>query len=128
MDEKKHSGGGLSSGFLLGVVVGVIITLVLTTKRGKRILKLITEEGIHKLSDFEGVFDDMIEEYEHTPAEPTQKPVELLEHVEEDDEEMEEEEEVPAVHPIQKAKAKKSESKVSMSKRFFKGIHRRSVN
>jgi hypothetical protein len=119
MEKKEHHGGGLSSGFLLGVVVGVIITLLLTTKRGKRILKLITEEGMSKLSNWEDMFSDMVEEYETKPQEPKQKPVAFLEEGEEESEEA-------PIATVKPRKEKHEEEK--SSKRFFKGIHRRSVN
>lgn len=123
MKEKKQHGGGLSTGFLLGVIVGVIVTLLLTTKRGKKILNIITKEGLHKLSDFEGVFDDMVEEYQSQPEseKPKKKTGELLAQLEEDEETAEE----LVSKPKEEVKAK-SESKPL--KRFFKGIPRRIIN
>ncbi len=118
--NQQKKGGGLSTGFLLGVVVGVIVTLLLTTKRGKRILKMITEEGISKISNWEDMFSDMVEEYQSKPAEPKLPPVELAQDVEEEDElaVMQSEKEK---HPVLKKEPKPI-------KRFFKGIHRSSVN
>ena len=118
MEKKEHHGGGLSSGFLLGVVVGVIVTLLLTTKRGKRIVKLITEEGMSKLSGWEDMMTDMMEEYEKKPQESTPKSVTFLE---------DGEEEIQEVQVEAKSKKERHEEAKS-SKRFFKGIHRRSVN
>jgi gas vesicle protein len=120
MDKKEQHRGGLSSGFLLGVVVGVIVTLLLTTKRGKRILKLITEEGMNKLTNWEDMFGDMVEEYETKPEPPKVKPLTFLE-------EKEEEHQQPVEIHVAKPHKEKHEEEKS-PKRFFKGIHRRSVN
>ncbi|MBP9719269.1 MAG: YtxH domain-containing protein [Candidatus Levybacteria bacterium] len=115
-EATKH--GGLSSGFLLGVVVGVIITLLLTTKRGKKILKMITEEGMNKISNWEDIFSDAVEEYTTQPAEPKLPSVELAEEIEDDE-------------PQEIIVEKKSSETKEVSKpikRFFKGIHRSSIN
>lgn len=122
MEQKEKQGGGLSSGFLLGVVVGVIITLLLTTKRGKRILKFITEEGMSKLSNWEDLFQDAVEEYQTKPAEPKLPPVDLTSVEEQEDEEVE----AAPVEEEPKLVAKKEQPKII--KRFFKGIPRHTMN
>lgn len=131
--NQQHKGGGLSTGFLLGVVVGVIVTLLLTTKRGKKILKMITDEGISKISNFEDMVGDMIDEYEAKPAEPQIPSVELAEEIEAEDEALT----MPAEKQERKETVKKPAHIATQSvaggeskpiKRFFKGIHRSSVN
>lgn len=124
MEQKEKQGGGLSSGFLLGVVVGVIITLLLTTKRGKRILKLITEEGMSKLSNWEDLFHDAVEEYQTKPAEPKLPPVDLTSVEEQEDEETIES---APVEEEPKIVVKKEQQPKSI-KRFFKGIPRHTMN
>ena len=124
MEQKEKQGGGLSSGFLLGVVVGVIITLLLTTKRGKRILKLITEEGMSKLSNWEDLFRDAVEEYQTKPAEPKLPPVDLSSAEEQEDEETVES--APVEEEEMKHVEKKEQPKTI--KRFFKGIPRHTMN
>lgn len=57
MEDKQKQAQGNS--FLLGVVVGVIITLLFTTKRGRVIFKEIVEKGIHKFSDLESILQDI---------------------------------------------------------------------
>ena len=49
--EKRQSGSSFSNGFMLGIVIGVGIALLLTTKTGKRILKMISKGGLENLSD-----------------------------------------------------------------------------
>jgi len=125
MEQKEKQGGGLSSGFLLGVVVGVIITLLLTTKRGKRILKLITEEGMSKLSNWEDLFHDAVEEYQTKPAEPKLPPVDLS-----SAEDQEDEDTVEAAPLEEESEPKHVEKKEQPKtiKRFFKGIPRHTMN
>lgn len=41
--------------FLLGVLIGVAITLLFTTKKGRRILKTLTDEGMDKISKWEDI-------------------------------------------------------------------------
>lgn len=131
MDKEKQHGGGLSSGFLLGVIVGVIITLLLTTKRGKKLLKMITEEGMQKFSNLEDVFNDIEQEYSTQPVEKEVLPVTFLEDEQEaQEQETASEEDEPEPKPLiaKKHPLQKKEAKVGTAKRFFKGVHRRSVN
>ncbi len=53
MDNKNNnnSGSNFFSGFLLGVVVGAAVVFLLGTKKGKRLLKAISEEGLDNISN-----------------------------------------------------------------------------
>lgn len=51
--QDHHSNSGHA--FLLGVVVGVAVTLLFTTKRGRKILKALTDEGMDKIGRWEKV-------------------------------------------------------------------------
>jgi len=127
MDQRDKQHGGLSTGFFLGIVLGVVITLLLTTKRGKRILKLITEEGMNKLSNFEDLFSDAVEEYNTKPQEPKLPPVDLISEKEVSTKEIEAEEIAPvATESTKQSVEEKSQPKTI--RRFFKGIHRQSIN
>jgi len=57
--ETKDSGGSLN-GFFFGVVVGVAIALLFTTKKGRKILKMLTEEGMDKVTKWEGMLGEKI--------------------------------------------------------------------
>ena len=61
MDNKKqqHQENGHGSGFLLGVIVGVLLTLLFTTKRGREILHDVTEKGMKKVSELEKIKEDI---------------------------------------------------------------------
>ncbi len=77
-NNKQQSNG---NGFILGLVVGVMIALLFTTKKGRAILRDVTEKGIDKLSKLENLkqqvedselFDEF-EEDEYVKAEPASK-------------------------------------------------------
>jgi hypothetical protein len=50
--ETEHHGGAMNA-FVLGVVVGVALTLLLTTKKGRRILRMFTDQGMDKIGKLE---------------------------------------------------------------------------
>lgn len=52
------------SGFLLGLIVGSAVVFLLATKTGKKILKLVSEEGFERLSDIVDEKDFQEEEIE----------------------------------------------------------------
>lgn len=67
MDKEQkhhHSGsGGFSNGFLLGAIVGGGLVFLVGTKKGKQVLKKLTEngfEGISELADLLGEDDDTV--------------------------------------------------------------------
>lgn len=52
MENSNHkSGNNFLSGFLLGVLIGGAVVFLLGTKKGKKILKAISEEGEGKISN-----------------------------------------------------------------------------
>ncbi len=58
--EHKHNNS--SGGFLFGILVGVAITLLFTTKKGRKILKTLTDEGFDKISGLEDLFEKRVME------------------------------------------------------------------
>jgi gas vesicle protein len=54
-DENYRNQGG--SGFLIGVVLGGVLTLLFTTKKGREILKDLTEKGLEKFSEIQDSLD-----------------------------------------------------------------------
>lgn len=68
--EKEHkvhaSQGGFSSGFLLGAIVGGLLVFLIATKKGKKILKILTENGFEGIQDLADMFDDDEEDMEET--------------------------------------------------------------
>ena len=57
--EHKHSP---FNGFLLGLVAGVLLTLLFTTKKGRRILHMLTEEGMSKFGEVEEILQAIEED------------------------------------------------------------------
>ncbi len=58
MDNTHHEGNNLGNGFVLGVVVGVVIALLFSTKKGREILRTLTEEGLSKVSNLEDLLKE----------------------------------------------------------------------
>lgn len=88
--EQQHvqRNNGLGSGFLLGVVVGVIITLLFTTKKGRELVKEMTDKGLERFSDLQEMLDrtedelqeDAFYDYPEEPKEEkTAKPIHIAE-------------------------------------------------
>lgn len=50
-NNNNKSGGNFFSGFLLGALVGAAIVFLFGTKKGKRLLKAISEEGAGNISN-----------------------------------------------------------------------------
>ena len=50
-NDTNKSSGNFFSGFLLGALIGAAVVFFLGTKKGKRILKTISEEGLDNISN-----------------------------------------------------------------------------
>lgn len=81
--NKNHESG---NGFLFGVLLGSLATLLFTTKRGREILKELTDKGVEKVSELEKRL----------------KEVEVIEEVEENDYIL------PKARPVQTDEAEKN--------------------
>jgi len=63
---ENHNSGKFTTGFLLGAMIGAAAVFLLGTKKGKKILKAITDEGIN-LQDLLKTEDLEEDEYEENP-------------------------------------------------------------
>lgn len=63
-NSQQSNGGSVFSGFLAGCAVGVGVALLLTTKKGKKIINTLTEEGFEGLSELESLITAGKEEFE----------------------------------------------------------------
>lgn len=91
----NNSGGGFSHGFILGALIGGGIVFLFGTKKGKKLLKTITEEGLEGIAELEDFVEDEAEEYEEESSHNSSEPV---------------------------VKASPVEKVVSSTRRLFKGI------
>lgn len=57
--NNNSSGGSFVNGFLWGAIIGAGVVFLLGTKKGKRLLKTITEEGLEGVSGL----SELVEEY-----------------------------------------------------------------
>lgn len=62
--DNKHKESGFFNGFLLGLIIGAAAVFLLGTKKGKGLLKVITEEGIEGISEIGNIMEDIEEEKE----------------------------------------------------------------
>jgi hypothetical protein len=120
MDHKNHNhNNSHGNGFLLGVIVGVVITLLFTTKKGRALVKELTEKGLDKFSELQKALEVTKEEFDETLEEDESGGDDYLE-PEEVKEVAKLEQESKAEHEEHGEKhASNGESKHSASKRFF---------
>jgi gas vesicle protein len=60
--DRQHHGGNFSTGFLFGIIVGVVFTLLFSTKKGRAILRELTEEGKDKVADIREYLESVKEQ------------------------------------------------------------------
>lgn len=101
-NEQNKSNGNFGSGFVIGALVGAAIVFFLGTKKGRKILKIISEKGIDNISGM---------------LEKSEKSAELEEIFEEDVEK-------PVIEKRMITKDRPQEE-LHKVKRFFKGISRK---
>lgn len=66
MEENKKQHSGFGTAFLLGLVIGASLALLFATKRGRRILKALSEGGLDKLDNLQemkGYIRTTVDEY-----------------------------------------------------------------
>lgn len=73
-NNNNKSGNNFFSGFLLGALVGAAIVLLLVTKKGKKILKAISEEGEGKISNILNKIENSVDLDEIAEEEPSFSP------------------------------------------------------
>src|SRR5882762_8460619 len=56
--DHAHSGGGFSNGFLLGSLIGGGLVFLLGTKKGKEVLKTLTENGFEGVSELKDLLNE----------------------------------------------------------------------
>lgn len=57
MSQKTNSGFG--SGLLVGMIIGAVIVLLFTTRKGRKILRAMREDGFDKIAHWEKILDEL---------------------------------------------------------------------
>lgn len=78
---ERKSSHGFFNGFIIGLIVGVGIVLLLTTKKGKRILKSLSEEGLESVSGL----DELLQKFERATKRVTHHEEEDMDEPEDSD-------------------------------------------
>ncbi|MEK7605211.1 MAG: YtxH domain-containing protein [Patescibacteria group bacterium] len=151
MHDRQEQNGSSFNTFLFGILIGVLATLLFTTKKGRRLLKVITDESVDRLSKWEDMVKTMQEhidedvEDESVMGEEVPKiaPPSHTEKIEIDDEEptseMPDVDELPhiKIDKLETSLRSKSsegqeeekveEASVKKPRRLFKGIRKKSA-
>lgn len=56
--QHHHSSGGFMNGLVLGILIGAGLVFLFCTKRGKQVLKAITENGVESFSDLTDILQN----------------------------------------------------------------------
>lgn len=77
MDNKRNHDQNGGNSFLLGLMLGGLATLLFTTKRGREILKELTDKGVEKISELEKRLKEVeeVQEEENDYILPEARPV-----------------------------------------------------
>ncbi len=120
-NNKNNSGNNFFSGFLLGVLVGAACVFLFGTKKGKRLLKAISEEGAENISnilekvdkslDTDEIMEDDDEPYTPRESTPVKSPLSSKR--------------TPSFDSVRQASSVSSKASAPKVRRFFKGISRR---
>lgn len=117
MEQRNNQNNGIGNGFVLGFVLGVIVTLLFSTKKGREVLKVLTDKGIQKFSHLDTTIQEIEDEFEDGDdfIEDVEKPSIVGEGVEKGGEA---ESEVEKPQPKPHTNGTKV-SKASLGRRFF---------
>lgn len=66
MENKNSQNGTFMNGFVWGLLLGSIVVFLLGTKKGKKLLKILTEEGIEGMAELGELINDFGQQDEET--------------------------------------------------------------
>lgn len=79
MEKQQHNHNGLGNGFMLGLLVGVVVTLLFTTKKGREVLKTLTERGADEISELKSRLNEVREQVEEDLDDPEETEIDFVE-------------------------------------------------
>lgn len=138
MENKQPNNNGLGNGFLLGLVVGILATLLFTTKKGREVLHTLTDRGMDKFTELEKqlnnakqeITEELEEEDDYVEIEERQAPPEpeptpsSPDKIEVQSEPKPEKkilaQSAPTAHEVRPVQHTKHEEKASPVKKFFR--------
>lgn len=127
MNNNSNGGNGFLAGFLIGAAIGGVAVFFLGTKKGKQLLKTISEEGLDSISDLaEYVEEEVEEKIEEKVAPVVEKIKEVKEEVKEAILQEEPEEQMPEASGQPAVETNGHTKKQPLHRRLFKGIPKRS--
>lgn len=139
MHDRQEQHGSSFNTFLFGVLIGVLATLLFTTKKGRKLLKVITDESVDRLGKWEDMVKTMQEHIEEDEDDESVIGEEVqkiepshTEKIEIDDEEptseMPDVDELPHIKIDKLEKGEEAEeASVKKPRRLFKGIRKKSA-
>lgn len=74
MEQKQSHPSPLGNGFLLGIIIGALITLFLVTKKGRVLLKRLSDEGLDIFEELE----EILKKAEGTVTDTVEKQKEVI--------------------------------------------------
>lgn len=118
--DQRHNNNSTNNGFLLGLLLGIAITLLFTTKRGRRIIHMLTEEGAKKIDNWRDILEateeDLFEDEGLMDDEPLVDEEVLTKPVETPEKKFEK----PATSPAHTSSREKPKQAAKHSLRFFR--------
>ena len=114
--ETKHDKHG-GNAFFWGLIIGAFLATLLTTKRGRQILRELTNLGLE-------LFEDFVEE-RTKPKTSGDNTISEIEDIEESKEDVESEIAEVETQPVEKIVTEAKSSGNGHKKRLFKGIRRK---
>lgn len=108
-DHNHHHSSGFMNGLVMGLLLGGGAVFLLGTKRGKKLLKVISEEGLEGMSGLGELLENKFDYIKDMDEEDLEE--EMLEAKENNKNEKSSEEAPKSLH--------------SKAKRFFKGVHKK---
>lgn len=127
MNNNGNSNGGFMTGLLLGALIGGGAVFLLGTKKGKKLLKTISEEGLEGISELGDFIENEEEAYEDDEEIAAEKPktAKSIGIKREDKLDSQQTNSASALIQSDSGKSEEQSSVVNHARRLFKGVHKK---